>query len=92
MYDLLSHSGQELSNKQIQSFKTKELRRWHTIKAGWFCQSLTGPLLTMEEDDWDAEPYGDDWTTPFEPFEANIVNATGKPVMMHSLTNALINA
>ena len=51
-----------------------------------------GPLPEMVEPDWDAEPYGDDSTPEHEPFEADLVNAAGQPIMMHSLTDALINA
>jgi hypothetical protein len=46
----------------------------------------------MAEPDWNAEPYGDDETETPEPFEADLVDAAGKPIMMHSLTDALINA
>jgi hypothetical protein len=46
----------------------------------------------MVEPDWDAEPYGDDLTPEHEPFEADLVDAAGQPIMMHSLTYDLINA
>ena len=52
----------------------------------------TTPLPDMEEPDWNAEPYGDDETEIPEPFEADLVDAAGKPIMMHSLTDAMINA
>jgi hypothetical protein len=51
-----------------------------------------GPLPEMVEPDWDAEPYGDDSTPEHDPFEADLVDAAGQPIMMHSLTDALINA
>jgi len=51
-----------------------------------------GPLPEMVEPDWDAEPYGDDSMPEHEPFEANLVDSAGQPIMMHSLNDALINA
>ena len=46
----------------------------------------------MKEPGWDDEPYGDDEFPTIEPFEADLVDAAGKPIMMHSLHDALINA
>jgi hypothetical protein len=46
----------------------------------------------MVEPDWDSEPYGDNSTHVIEPFEADLVYAENKPILMHSLTDALINA
>ena len=31
-------------------------------------------------------------TKPLEPFEANLVDAAGRLILMHSLTDVLINA
>jgi hypothetical protein len=43
--------------------------------------------------DWNVDPYDDDEVEkPLEPFEADLVDAAGKPIMMHSLHDALINA
>ena len=63
-----------------------------TSKLGDSIKLPTTPLPEMEEPDWNAEPYGDDETETPEPFEADLVDAAGKPIMMHSLTDALINA
>ncbi len=41
---------------------------------------------------WDDEPYEDDETSTMEPFEADLVDGARKPIMMHSLTDTLINA
>ena len=49
------------------------------------------PLTTMVDPDWNAEPYGDNETPTHEPFEADIVDAAGKPILLHSLTDVLIN-
>ena len=58
--------------------------------------SIKLPLMALPEfveKDWDAEPYDDDEDeTPLEPFEADIVDAAGRPIMMHLLTDVLINA
>lgn len=50
------------------------------------------PLPEQGPVDWNAEPYGDDEMEPFEPPEADVVDASGKPILMHSLTDVLINA
>ena len=52
----------------------------------------SNPLPDWVEPDWDSEPYGDDTTSEHEPFEADLVDAAGKPILMHSLTDVLINA
>ena len=45
------------------------------------------------EQDWNAEPYDDDEAEkPLEPFEADLVDAAGRPLLMHSLNDVLINA
>jgi hypothetical protein len=58
--------------------------------------SIKHPSMTLPdfvEQDWDAEPYDDDEVEmPLEPFEADLVDAAGKPLLMHSLTAVLINA
>ena len=46
----------------------------------------------MVEPDWDAKPYGDDSTPEHELSEADLVDAAGQTIMMHSLSDALINA
>ena len=50
------------------------------------------PLPDMVEPDWDSEPYGDGSTPELVPFEADLVDAANKPILMHLLKNALINA
>ena len=58
--------------------------------------SIKLPSMAMPdfaEQDWDAEPYDDDEVEkPLELFEADLVYADGKPILMHSLTDILINA
>jgi hypothetical protein len=63
-----------------------------TKKLGDSVKLPTTPLPEMVKLDWDAESYGDDSTPEHEPFEADLVDAEGKPIMMHLLTDALINA
>ncbi len=50
------------------------------------------PLPDWKEPDWDSEPYSDDTTPEHEPFEADLFDAAGKPILMHLLTDVLINA
>ena len=49
-------------------------------------------IPNLKEPDWDEEPYEDNKSPTIEPCEADLVNAAGKPIMMHSLHDALINA
>ena len=57
--------------------------------------SINFPLTALPEivkQDWDDELYDDDDDeTPLEPFEADIVDAVERLIMMHSLTDVLIN-
>ena len=42
---------------------------------------------------WDAELYDDDEDNKLlKPFEADLLDASGRPILMHSLTDVLINA
>ena len=63
-----------------------------TSKLGDSVKLPLTPLPEFVEPDWNAEPYGDDESSTLEPFEADIVDAAGRPIMMHLLTDALINA
>ncbi len=50
-------------------------------------------LPKFVQQDWDAEPYDDDEVNKLpEPFEADLLDAAGRPILMHSLTDVLINA
>ena len=50
------------------------------------------PLREIVEPDWNYEPYGDDESSTLELFDADIMDESGRPIMMHLLTDALINA
>ena len=64
-----------------------------TSKLGDSIKLPSSALPEFVEQDWDAEPYDDDEVDkPFEPFEANLVDAAGRPILMHSLTDVLINS
>jgi len=63
-----------------------------TRKFGDLVMLPSTPLPKMKEPDWDDEPYEDNESPTIEPFEADLVDAAGKLIMMHSLHNALINA
>jgi len=50
-------------------------------------------LTKFFQQDWDAEPYDDDAVNKLlEPFEADLLDAAGRPILMHSLNDVLINA
>ncbi len=43
--------------------------------------------------DWDSEPYDDDEVNKLlEHFEADLLDAAGRPILMHSLNDGLINS
>ncbi len=44
------------------------------------------------QQDWDTEPYDDEVNKQLEPFEADLLDAAGRPILMHSLNDVLINA
>ena len=52
----------------------------------------SNPLPDWVEPEWDSKPNGDDTTPEHKPFEADLIDAAGKPILMHSLTDVLINA
>ena len=50
-------------------------------------------LPKFVQQDWDSEPYDDDEVNKsLEPFEADLLDAAGRPILMHSLTDVFINA
>ena len=63
-----------------------------TAKLGDSVQHSSTPLPDWVEPEWDSQPYGDDTTPEHEPFEADLVDSVGKPILMHSLTDFFINA
>jgi hypothetical protein len=79
------------SNK-VEGLKRASFTADITAKLGDSVKLPPTPLPAWTEPDWNDEPYGDDTIPEHEPFEADLVDAAGKPIMMHSLTDALINA
>ena len=81
-------------SNEIEAGKRASFTTAITAKLGDSVTLPSTPLPTWEEPewDWDSEPYGDDSTPEHKPFEADFVNVAGKPIMMHSLTDVLINA
>ena len=63
-----------------------------TRKLGDLVKLPSTPIPNLKESDWDEEPYEDNESPTIEPFEADLVDAASKPIMMHSLHDALINA
>ena len=80
-----------LNSNDIAAAKQASFTVDITAKLGDLVKLPLTPLPDMVEPDWNAEPYGDNLTPENEPFEADL-DAAGKPVLMHSLTDVLINA
>ena len=77
---------------EVESAKRASFTADITAKLGDLIKLPLTWLPDMVEPDWNAELYGDDLTPDNEPFEADLVDAAGKTVLMHSLTDVLINA
>ena len=80
------------ASNEVEAHKRASFTADITSKLGDSIKLPSAPMPKWEEPDWDDEPYGDEETSPVEPFEADLVDAAGRPIMMHSLTDALINA
>jgi len=76
-------------SNEVEAAKRAAFNADITSKLGDSIKLPTTPLPDTEEPNWNAEPYGEDKTETPEPFEADLVDAAGKPIMMHSLTDAL---
>jgi hypothetical protein len=79
-------------SNEVKALKRASFTAEITSKLGDSVRLPSTPLPEMVEPDWDSEPYGDDSTPVLKPFEADLVDAANKPILMHSLTDALINA
>ena len=78
-------------SNEVEATKRAAFNTNITANLGDFVKLPSTPLPSMVVPDWNAEPYGDDETPTNEPFEADIVDAAGKPILLHSLTDVLIN-
>jgi hypothetical protein len=79
-------------SNEIEAAKRAAYTANITRKLGDSVMLPTTPLPFHPEPDWNVEPYGDDETPINEPFEADLVDAGGRPLMLNSLTDALINS
>jgi hypothetical protein len=79
-------------SNEVEGLKRASFTADITAKLGDSVKLPSTPMPDWTEPDWNDEPYGDDTTPEHEPFEADLVDAAGKPIMMHSLTDVLINA
>ena len=79
-------------SNEVETQKRVSFNADITAKLGDSVKLPSNPLPDWVEPDWYSEPYGDDTTSEHEPFEADLVDAAGKPILMHSLTDVLINA
>jgi hypothetical protein len=103
---VLTQKGTVIPRQSLRRLKADEiyvLNKVDTHKRALFTADITKKLgdsvklpttllPEMVKPDWDAEPYGDDSTPEHEPFEADLADAEGKPIMMHLPMDALINA
>ena len=103
---ILTQSGQVIPRRSIRRLTKYEISESNEVEAAKrasFTSDITSklgdsvklpsaPLPLQEDPDWNAEPYGDDESPMNEPFEADLVDAGGRPLMLHSLTDALINS
>ena len=87
----LTESERSESN-EVEAAKRASYNADITAKLGDSVKLPSTPLPEWEKPAWDDEPYEDDETSTMEPFEADLVDGAGKPIMMHSLTDTLINA
>jgi hypothetical protein len=79
-------------SNEVEAQKRASFTADITAKLGDSVKIPSTPLPDWVEPDWDSEPYGDDTFPEHEPFEADLVDAAGKPILMHSLPDVLINA
>jgi hypothetical protein len=79
-------------SNEIEAAKRAAYTANITRKLGDSVMLPTTPLPFQPEPDWSVEPYGDNETPANEPFEADLVDAGGRPLMLNSLTDALINS
>ena len=77
---------------EVEAAKRVSFNADITAKLGDSVKIPSTSLPDWVEPELDSEPYGDDTTPEHKPFEADLVDAAGKPILMHSLTDVLINA
>ena len=81
---------------EVKAAKRSAFNADITAKLGDSVKLPSTPLSEFVEPDLNAEPHEDneeDNEFPtLKPFEADIVDAAGRPIMMHFLTDVLINA
>ena len=85
-------ADEKSESNEVEGLKRASFTADITAKLGDSVKLPPTPLPDWTEPDWNDEPYGVDTISEHEPFEADLVDAAGKPIMMHSLTDALINA
>ena len=103
---ILTQNGQVIPRRSIRRLTKNEISESNEVEAAKrasFTADITSklgdsvklpskPLPLQEDPDWNAEPYGDEESPTNEPFEADLVDAAGRPIMLNSITDALINA
>ena len=85
-------ADEQSDSNEVEAGKRVSFNADITAKLGDSVKLPLTPLPDWKEPDWDSEPYGVDTICEHEPFEADLVDAAGKPILMHSLADVLINA
>jgi hypothetical protein len=85
-------ANERSDSNEVEAAKRVSFNADITAKLGDSVKLPSTPLPDWVEPEWDSEPYGDETTPEHEPFEADLVDSVGKPILMHSLTDVLINA
>jgi len=79
-------------SNEVEAAKRVSFNAGITAKLGDSVKLPSTPLPDWVKPEWDSKPNGDDTTPEHKPFEADLIDAAGKPIFMHSLTDVLINA
>jgi hypothetical protein len=84
--------SERLKSNKFEAAKQASCTADITSKLGDSVKLPPNPLPDWQEPVWADEPYEDNETPTLDPFEADLVDGAGKPIMMHLLTDMLINA
>ncbi len=79
-------------SNEVEAAKPVSFNADITAKLGDSVKLHSTPLPDWVKPEWASEPYSDNTTPEHEPFEADLIDAAGKSILMHLLTDVLINA
>jgi hypothetical protein len=78
------------ASNEVEAAKRAAYTAEITLRLGDSVNLHATPLPHQNEPDWNIEPYGYEDTPSNEPFEADLVDAGGQPLILTLLTDALI--